>query len=166
MAPTSLKTGRGEFHRSNRLPKTHRLKRRKLIQSLFDQGNPDTNTISSGSVRLLFRFTASDSVGKSVPVQVGFAVRKHSGNAAVRNRTKRILREVYRTNQHPLIEALADKRDVLTLMIVLRHLPQDDSVVRRDLQEALSRLAAAIDGTRDSIGDTGLFPETKGLKRN
>ena len=80
-------------------------------------------------------------MGVEVSLQVGFAVGKSTGGAVVRNRVKRILREVYRMNQRVLVDLFSERPDVLTMMIVYRGNPADEEALRTDLAGALSRLA-------------------------
>ncbi len=140
MAPTSLDLGREEASRSFRFPRTHRLKRKRLIEPLFNRDEPNTNTVSVGCIRILYRFADPASVEVLTPLQVGFAVRRTAGRAVVRNRTKRILREVFRTNNERLLDQLADREDVLTVMVVVRHLPDEEDVLRHDLIASLRSL--------------------------
>lgn len=140
MAHTSLDSGRKKASRSFRFPRTHRLKRKRLIEPLFDRDEPNTNTVSVGCIRVLYRFADPASVEVPTPLQVGFAVRRTVGGAVVRNRTKRILREVFRTNNERLLDQLSGREDVLTIMVVVRHLPDDEDVLRHDLIASLRSL--------------------------
>lgn len=67
-------------------------------------------------------------------------MRRTVGGAVVRNRTKRILREVFRTNNERLLDRLSGREDVLTVMVVVRHLPDDEDVLRHDLIASLRSL--------------------------
>jgi len=54
-------------------PPSYRLKRRRLIRSLFDRTRDDVQTVVEGCVRLLYRVVDRGVLGHDVPLQVGFA---------------------------------------------------------------------------------------------
>ena len=124
-------------------PKTHRLKRRRLIRALFDRRRDDVGTEAVGCVRLLFREVDREVVGHDVPLQVGFAPGRGPESGVERNRVRRLLREVYRVHQHTLVDLFVRRPEVLTLMILFRGAPeQADTCIERDLPRALERVAA------------------------
>lgn len=131
---------RADRSRNSRFPRSYRLKRRGLIQPLFDRKESSTLTISSGSIRVLYRVVSEEDVGRNVPLQVGFAVGRSTGNAVVRNRVKRIMREVYRGSQFSLIDLFSKKPEVLTLMVVFRGDANDEEALRADLFQAFHQL--------------------------
>ncbi|MBM7624302.1 ribonuclease P protein component [Sporohalobacter salinus] len=75
------------FPKSERLTKTHQFKR------VYNQGNSISNN-------LVVLYTLKRSSGNR---RIGFSVSKKVGNAVVRNRIKRILKEIYRRNKSELI---------------------------------------------------------------
>lgn len=83
-----------------------------------------------------------EEVGVDTPLQVGFAPGRRVRTAVERNRTRRLLREVYRRHQHLLHEALENRTGTLTLMILFRGTPPPDyEPLTRDLVAALEQLA-------------------------
>ena len=78
----------------NSFPKKEKLKSRKLIEQLFDEGK----SISKYPVKLIYLKTR---LPEEVVIRVGVAVPKKNFKGAVkRNRIKRLLREAYRLNKH------------------------------------------------------------------
>ena len=131
-------------------PKTHRLKRRRLIRALFDRGRDDVGTEAVGCVRLLFRVVDQKAVGHDVPLQVGFAPGRGPESGVERNRVRRLLREVYRVHQHTLVDLFVRRPDVLTVMILFRGDPdRADSCIERDLPRALGRVATRVSPSAD-----------------
>jgi len=73
--------------------KTEKLKSKKLIDQLFNEGK----SISTFPLRLVYLKTKFEG---NLKVKTGVSVsKKHFKNAIDRNRIKRLLREVYRTNK-------------------------------------------------------------------
>ena len=127
--------------RSFTFPRSHRLKRRRLIRTLFDRGREDVGTIARGCVRLVFRLASPEEVGADVPLQIGFAPGR-TRTAVQRNRIRRLLRETYRLHQHVLTDPLSECTDVLTVMVLFRGRPDKaGGAIRRDLPAALQQLA-------------------------
>jgi ribonuclease P protein component len=124
------------------LPASNRLKRRSLIQPLFDRSRKDVASVAVGCVRLVYRSASRQEVGSDVPVQVGFATGRAAGKAVVRNRVKRIMREVYRVHQHVLVDLFLCTDRCLTVMVLFRGDPASARrCIPRDLPEAMRKLA-------------------------
>lgn len=74
------------------LPKAKILRRKRDFQTVYGQGRAWVN-------RYLVLYVL---ISKELAGKVGFAAGKKLGNAVVRNRVKRLLRECYRLHQHEL----------------------------------------------------------------
>ena len=123
-------------------PPSYRLKRRRLIRSLFDRDRDDVQTVAVGCVRLLFRVVERDALGHDVPLQVGFAPGPRTESGVQRNRIRRLLREVYRVHQYTLVDPFVCRPDALIVMILFRGAPeQADDCIERDLSQAMRRVA-------------------------
>jgi ribonuclease P protein component len=131
--------------RSYRFPRSRRLKRQRLIRPLFERGRSDVESVRVGPVVVRYGWTNQAEVGVDSPFQVGFAVGRGIGSKPRRNRLRRVMREVVRLHQHDLLDALAGRPEVLTLMVLYRGRPDAaDAAVRRALPEALARVSAAL----------------------
>jgi ribonuclease P protein component len=103
------------------LGKKDRLKSRKLIGLLFDQGE----VITFQPFRLLFRRTPLTDDG--IILQAGFtASTKNFRHATDRNRVKRLMREAWRQNKPVLSEGLRKKNCRLDVFLIYtaRELPE------------------------------------------
>jgi ribonuclease P protein component len=125
-------------------PRTHRLKRKRLIQSLFDRRRNDVHSVAAGCVRLLFRTATPEDVGHGVPLQIGFSPGRRVPSGVPRTRVRRLLREVYRVHQHLLVDLFVQRPDVLLVMVLFRSAPDQASRISRDLPRAMKQLAARI----------------------
>jgi ribonuclease P protein component len=125
-----------------RFRRAFRLKRRRLIRSLFDRSRADVITVAVGCIRLLARKVPRAETAGTVPLQVGFAPGRRLRTAVVRNRVRRILRETFRVHQHLLLRRPAKREELLVVMVLFRADPaQAARCVPQDLPEALHRLA-------------------------
>lgn len=79
------------------LPRSRILKKKKDFQAVYSRGKSHANRFL-----VLYVLKTANLSGR-----VGFAAGKKLGNAVVRNRVKRILRECYRLHQHELEEGAA-----------------------------------------------------------
>jgi ribonuclease P protein component len=98
-------------------------------------------TVAAGCIRILYRVVDAKEAGVDVPLQIGFAPGRTS-SAVVRNRIRRMMREVYRVNQSVLIGLSAFTGGVLTLMVLYRG--KEDSAthcIPADLVSAMRKLA-------------------------
>jgi len=92
-----------------KLPKRRILRKKKDFQTVYRYGRSYANRYL-----VLYVFQTKEHSG-----QVGFAAGKKLGNAVVRNRVKRLLRESYRLNQNCI-------RDGVALLMVGRHALVDE----------------------------------------
>jgi len=123
-------------------PRSHRLKRRRLIRSLFDREREDVSTVAIGCVRLLFRIIDREETGHDVPIQIGFAPGRRAESGVERNRVRRLLREVYRVHQHTLVDLFVREPHTLIVMILFRGDPaQADDCIEHDLPLAMEQVA-------------------------
>ena len=130
-------------------PRSHRLKRRRLIRSLFDRQRDDVGTEAVGGVRLLYRVVPRAATGHDVPLQIGFAPGRRTESAVQRNRIRRLLREVYRVHQHLLVDLFLQRDETLIVMALFRGRPhQAEEGIPHDLPRAMQRVAEAIEAQR------------------
>lgn len=114
--------------------KNEKLKSRKAIEQLFDQGK----SFSSFPFRVLWKFDETGAPG----LQVGFTVSsKHFKNAVDRNRVKRLMREAYRLQKNKLKEQLEQQQKQLAVFFVYtgNELPDYDLIFKKT-GSALTRL--------------------------
>jgi len=96
---------------SHKLPKKAKLKSRKSIETLMNNGNVVK------AYPILFAYTLHES--DSPEIKVMFSVSKKKQKLAVkRNRIKRLLRESYRLNNLSLQEFVQTKRRSMHLMVL------------------------------------------------
>lgn len=127
--------------RPNALPRSRRLKRRRLIRPLFERGRDDVGRVRQRTVVVLYRSVPREATGHDVGFQAGFAPGRRSTNAQ-RTRVRRLLRETFRQHQGPLRAATDARPDGLTLMVLYRGPEATASdAIRRDLPPALDQLA-------------------------
>jgi len=132
-------------------PRTHRLKRRRLIRSLFDRSRTDVGTEAEGCVRLVYRVVPREALGHDVPLQIGFAPGRRVENAVQRNRVRRVLREVYRVHQHILVDLFVRRDDALIVMVLFRGDPAAaGDCVPRDLPAAMRRVVRHVSSSGDA----------------
>jgi ribonuclease P protein component len=130
-------------------PRSHRLKRRRLIRSLFDRSRTDTATEAHGCARIVYRIVPRSALPHDVPLQIGFAPGRRVDNAVQRNRVRRVLREVYRVHQHLLVDLFVRRDDALIAMILFRGDPASaGACIPRDLPTLMRRVADRIRACR------------------
>ena len=103
----------------NTLGKNERLKSRKLIGHLFKEGN----SFSIAPLRVLYSLAGET----TSPLQAGFSVSSKKFKKAVdRNRIKRLLREAYRQQKHPLKIQLEENNKQLAVFFIYtgREIPE------------------------------------------
>jgi ribonuclease P protein component len=112
---------RGPFSLS--FPKTRRLMRDSDFQRVKREGQTER-----GKLMVLGAFAVKDSGGR----RAGFVVSRRLGNAVVRNRVRRRLREIVRTHQH-------DLRDDVWIVLIARRAAANAGY--RTLEDEWLRLA-------------------------
>jgi ribonuclease P protein component len=112
---------RGAFSLS--FPKTRRLMRDSDFQRVKREGQTER-----GKLMVLGAFGVKDSGGR----RAGFVVSRRLGNAVVRNRVRRRLREIVRTHQH-------DLRDDVWIVLIARRAAANAGY--RTLEDEWLRLA-------------------------
>ncbi|MCH7638471.1 MAG: ribonuclease P protein component [Bacteroidetes bacterium] len=125
----------------NQFPRALRLKRRRLIRPLFDRSRGDVGFVNVGVVQIRFRVVPRSDVGADVPVQVGFAPGGRTRTKVGRNRVRRVMRDIFRHQQHGLVNLFNQRGLCLTMMVLFRG--KEDTAtgdLRRDFPAALRRL--------------------------
>ena len=112
------------------LGKEEKLKRRKLIEQLFAEGQ----RVKSYPIQLVY---IPNTFETDVLVKVGFSVPKRNIKLAVnRNRIKRVLREVYRKNKHQFSDNL--KKPYIFMFIYMAK----EEIKYEELEHVLEKVCA------------------------
>ena len=129
------------------LSKNERLKSKKAIAGLFDDGN----TFFYHPFRMYWRI--SDETIDS-PVQVAFSVAKRKFKKAVhRNRIKRLMREAWRHNKLSLYSKLEEHNYQIVVMLVYTSDSMPDyKTVEKKVKEIVSKLLLVLPDTSEKKG--------------
>lgn len=123
----------------NRLRKPERLSRKKIIEKLFAGGS---RSFSIFPLRVVWLPVEELDVPASLLVSVS---KRRFKRAVKRNRVKRQIREAYRLNKQPLLEALAEKDLRLALaFIYLSDELVDSTVIAEKMKIALVRIVEKV----------------------
>jgi len=124
--------------------KEEKLKRRKLIETLFKQGASFPNS----PFRVLYFFPEEN----IAPLQSGFAVSgKHFKKAVDRNRIKRLMREAYRLQKTLLTENLKKQgKFMIVFFIYTGNEISEYKHVESKMLSALKRLNKIVDEVIDA----------------
>ncbi len=125
------------------LHKSERLKKRKIIEHLFNAGS----SFSIYPFRVFYFLNKTLDEGGNQPLQFGTGASKRNFKKAVdRNRIKRLIREAYRTQKLPLQQLVTEQqKSSLQIFIIFtgKELPVFDHV-KTKVAEVLERLGKEI----------------------
>lgn len=153
-----LDPGRAPF------PRSRRLKRKQLIEPLFDRADPTSHSLRSGCIRIQYRRVAKGVLDS--PIQIGVAVGKRHGSAPERNRIKRLLREVIRLEGVQLDAPVhASDRD-LTAMFVFQGGPHEATRIRSDISRGITALRQRLEEDSDRQSPGVELPEDPSVPRS
>lgn len=97
--------------------------------------------VRAGALVVRYRIVPMAEADPSSPLQVGFATGRHLRTKPVRNRIKRVMREIVRHHQHALLDLFAERPDMLTLMVLYRGGRSDaEATITRDLPPLLAQI--------------------------
>ena len=123
----------GSPDRRFRLSKSHILRGRRNFEELFSSSSL---LIRSSDINL--RYTTNSDADKDF--LVGFIAPKKIGNAVKRTRTKRLLREAYRLNQHLITDLPEIAHTGFHFALMAKHANLTFDVAERNVIELLGKL--------------------------
>ena len=117
------------------LSRNEKRKSRKQIDTLFSSGR----SLAVAPLRVTYQFLPSSELP---PARIGVTVSKRNFKKAVdRNRVKRLLREAYRLQKGPLVQALQEKETAAVLFFMYTDKAiAPFNVVYSSMQSCLQRL--------------------------
>ncbi|MCS7230076.1 MAG: ribonuclease P protein component [Candidatus Kryptonium sp.] len=123
------------------LPKREIIKKPKEITEILK----NSNSIAGNLIKIYFRLLPA----RDITTRVAFAVSKRVKPIVLKNRAKRLLREVYRLNKHKLIDLLSLKNKSIDLVLLfigekelLKKLKYSD--VERDFAHSMEKILQMI----------------------
>lgn len=115
------------------LPKSCILSGQKNFNRLFQGEN--LNVFRTRSLNFRFRILPDQ---PEEGCKIGFIAKRRLGKAAYRNRLKRLMREVYRTNQHELQATVREKHVGFHGAFSANNLDADYAQIQQDMMHLLS----------------------------
>ncbi|MFN3134900.1 MAG: ribonuclease P protein component [Candidatus Kryptonium sp.] len=123
------------------LPKKEIIKKSKEITEIIK----NSNSVAGDLIKIYFRLSPN----RDIISRVAFAVSKKVKPAVLKNRAKRLLREVYRLNKHKLIDLLSLKNKSIDMVMIfigdkefLKELKYAD--VEKDFLQLMKKISKAI----------------------
>jgi ribonuclease P protein component len=115
--------------------KSERLCSRKIIETLFEEGNIFYNSLS----KVVWNKNQDSTSG---PAQVAFSVSKRGFRLAVtRNLIKRRMREAYRKNKNTLYDHLLSQNIKIAFVVILRgNAVPDYLIIEKSIKEVIGKL--------------------------
>tara|TARA_B100000575_G_scaffold74290_1_gene57913 strand:+ start:21341 stop:21814 length:474 start_codon:yes stop_codon:yes gene_type:complete len=123
---------------THQLPKLSILRGKSAFEKLFK----NSTIFRLGSISFRFRlvhFAKSNSTSEK-SLQTAFIAPKHIGNAVTRNKTKRLLRESFRTSSSELHHFLEKNSINLHLVLIARYPHSDFELVKCEMRKGLNNL--------------------------
>jgi ribonuclease P protein component len=126
--------------------KSERLCSRKIIETLFENGNVFYNSL----FKIVWNLDDNSIPG---PAQVAFSVSKRGFRLAVtRNLIKRRLREAYRKNKNTLYDHLLSQNIKIAFVVILRgNAVPDYLMIEKSIKEAIGKLII-LTGQKSEVG--------------
>ena len=137
---------------SHELPRSSILRGKSAFEKLFKA----SNTFSSGSILFRYCQVPLSDPSSALPnhLQTAFIAPKRIGNAVIRNKTKRVLRETFRTSNKQLHSFLKMHSINLHLALIARYPNADFELVsvhmRKGLNNLFEKLACDINTFKNS----------------
>jgi ribonuclease P protein component len=123
----------------NRLPRRAILRGKDSFDQLFKNGI----RIAAGQIDLRYQIRQ----GESHNTQVAFIVGRKTGNAVIRNRCKRLLREAYRLQQHILDPILTHRSSSINMALIVKSAELTYATAMADVQKLLTSLVRRLQET-------------------
>ena len=118
-------------------PKREHIVSTRLIEQLFGSGS---TSMAAYPLRAVFRMVERSQT--DVPVQVLISVpKKRFKHAVDRNRVKRQVREAYRHNKQPLVDAVPTDKSLLLCFVWVGDCLAPSSIVSNRIEKLLTRVA-------------------------
>ena len=131
---------------ANTLYKAERLSRKKVIEKMFAGGS---RSFSLFPLRVVYMPVEEQDATVSILVSVS---KRRFKRAVKRNAVKRRIREAYRLNKQPLLEAVQRGGSCLAVaFIYLADRVFDSSLIAGRMQLALKRIAESLDPQSDTV---------------
>lgn len=124
------------------LPKADILRGRTNFKRLFEGS---ATVYSERCVSIRFRIFP----GSSADCKMGFITAKRLGPATKRNRTKRLLKEAYRLNRHPLSAALTAASVGFHGVLIAKTVEMDFTTAEKEVVALLARATNDVHSTFD-----------------
>ena len=134
------------MNKNNRYPSTEKLKSRKALESLFAKGK----SFSAFPIKVFYQtHPLEQGIIPGAPVHAGVGVSSRNFKKAVdRNRIKRLLREVYRTQKQALIAGVQEKPFTVSVFFLFigKELPEFN-LLNESMRKVLEKFCERIKTT-------------------
>ena len=143
------------IHQRFTLGAIERLKLRKQIETLFQQGE----AFSVFPLRVVYKFTELAETEES-PVRIGFSIPKKRIKKAVgRNKVRRVLKEAWRLNKHSLYGVIPEGTQLHGFLVYTGSEKLTFAEAETAVRKAISKLKIAIAKPKPIVDNTTSPPQ-------